>query len=100
MSKAKDQKPFALSDTLRDLALLRASDLDLAALVPSSPGSGTQQTERETAVEDSLESSHEYVRSARTVIKISDRGDVDAQGQRIEGIREKLSDVEAGLEDA
>lgn len=100
MSKAKDQKPFALPDILRDLALLRASDLDLAALIPATSVGDTQQTPENKAVEETLRSSYDYVRSARTVIKINDRGDVDVQGQRIESVREKLSNVEEGLGDA
>jgi hypothetical protein len=100
MSKTKDQKALPLSNTLRDLALLRASDLDLATLVPTTLGDNTRQSDENKAVEASLENSYDYVRSARTVMKINDRGDVDVQGQRIEGVREKLSNVEEGLADA
>ena len=32
--KAKEMKALPLSETLRDLALLRASEVDLAALLP------------------------------------------------------------------
>ncbi len=97
MSKTKDQKPFALTNTLRDLALLRASDLDFAALVPTTLADETQQTEESRAIEESLKNSYEYVRTTRAVLKANGRGDVDLQGQRIEGIRENLSDVEKGI---
>lgn len=100
MSNAKDQKPFTLGDTLRDIALLRASDIELAALVPATPVDSTTQVEGDKAIRESVKDSYDYVRSARNVIKISDRGDVDAQGQRIEHVREKLSNVEEGLVDA
>ncbi|XP_006460957.1 hypothetical protein AGABI2DRAFT_192538, partial [Agaricus bisporus var. bisporus H97] len=96
----KDQKPFVLPDTLQDLALLRASDLDLGTLVPTTPitKDGTQtQVQKEDdelqAVEESLKNSYEYVRSARNVVRIKDRGDVDVQGQRIERAREELANV-------
>ncbi|KAJ3574662.1 hypothetical protein NP233_g1628 [Leucocoprinus birnbaumii] len=97
MSKSKDQKVLSLQDTLRDLALLRTSDIDLAALVPSASADAIQQSEENKAIEASLQSSYDYVRSARNVMKINDRGDVDAEGRRIEVIREKLSQVEEGL---
>lgn len=106
----KDQKPFVLPDTLQDLALLRASDLDLGTLVPTNPiatkAGGTLQTQVQKeddelqAVEESLKNSYEYVRSARNVVRIKDRGDVDVQGQRIERAREELANVEEGLVDA
>lgn len=98
MSKSKDQKALSLQDTLRDLALLRASDVDLAALVPkTSSADNTQQSDENKAIEASLENSYDYVRSARTVMKINDRGDVDVEGRHIEGVREKLSHLEEGL---
>lgn len=100
MSKTKDQKPFALTDTLRDLALLRASDLDLAALVPATSADETQKIEESKAVEESLKTSYEYVRSTRAVLKTNDRGGVDLQGQQIEGIRVNLSNVEEGVKNA
>ncbi|KXN93406.1 hypothetical protein AN958_00332, partial [Leucoagaricus sp. SymC.cos] len=99
MSKAKDQKALPLSNTLRDLALLRASDLDLTTLVPVPSANSTQQSEENKAIEASLENSYDYVRLARAVMKINDREDVDVQGHRIEGVREKLSNIEDGLVD-
>jgi hypothetical protein len=96
----KDGKPFVLSDTLRDLALLRASDLDLATLVPTTVTKNSTQAQEDETVEESLKNSYHYVRSARNIVKTNDRGDVDAQGQRIEHVREELSNVDEGLVNA
>jgi hypothetical protein len=96
----KDGKPFVLSDTLRDLALLRASDLDLATLVPTTVTKDDTQVKEGEAAEESLKNSYQYIRLARNIVKTNDRGDVDVQGQRIERVREELSNVDEGLMDA
>lgn len=89
-----------LSDTLRDLALLRASDLDLATLVPTTVTKDDTQVKEGEAAEESLKNSYQYIRLARNIVKTNDRGDVDVQGQRIERVREELSNVDEGLMDA
>ncbi|KII92239.1 hypothetical protein PLICRDRAFT_465922 [Plicaturopsis crispa FD-325 SS-3] len=85
------QKPFPLGDTLRDLALLRASDIDLSSLVPAKTTPPTDA---------SVERSYEFVKEARAAIRIMDRGDVDAQGARVESVREKLEDVVKGISES
>lgn len=93
---SKDVKPFALGDTLRDLALLRASDVDLSALVPSNAEeSSTNDINNE--VEKAVESSYDFVREARAAIKIHNRGDTDIQGKRVEELRGRLEEVQDGV---
>ncbi|OSX55805.1 hypothetical protein POSPLADRAFT_1063499 [Postia placenta MAD-698-R-SB12] len=102
MSKAK-ANPLPLGDALRDLALLRASDCDLSSVLPpASPSSaeassvGTDENTR--AVHESVAKSYEFVREARAVIKLLDRGVVDRQGGRVEDVRARLEDVGRGLD--
>ncbi|KAH8997660.1 hypothetical protein EDB86DRAFT_2769690, partial [Lactarius hatsudake] len=83
--RKKDAPPLALEDTLRDLAILRASGVDLAAVLAS------------TTADTSVARSYEFARAARAAITISNRGDVEAQVERVNDVREKLEDVAAGL---
>lgn len=111
-SKRKDATtapPLALEDTLRDLAILRASSVDLAAVLASTtaapvsttplPTTAADTTEEAAAMEVSVLRSYEFARVARAAIKIRNRGDVEAQVERVNDVRGKLEDVAAGLRD-
>lgn len=88
--------PLPLSSTLHDLALLRASDLDFATLLPPSTSSRTGNDDPE--VEQSVQRSLEFSREARAALKLLHTDAVDKQGARLDGVREKLEDVVQGLE--
>jgi hypothetical protein len=97
---SKSQKPLPLSDTLRDLALLRTSDLDLLSLVPGStktdPPTEASQSKK-ADIDACVEKSYEFAREARSAIKILNRGDVDRLGEKLEELRSQLEDVKEGL---
>ena len=111
--KRKDAPPLALEDTLRDLAILRASDVDLAAVLastttatasvstplPTTAATSDAVEEAAAAMEVSVSRSYEFARAARVAIKIKNRGDVEAQVERVNNVRGKLEDVAAGLRD-
>ena len=100
MSSKPKSNPFALEDTLRDLALLRASDLDLSSLLTATTSPKTPvQPEGQSEVDISVELSYEFAREARKAIKIQNREGVDVQGERVEEARSKLEGVLHGLED-
>ncbi|EIW62439.1 uncharacterized protein TRAVEDRAFT_68881 [Trametes versicolor FP-101664 SS1] len=88
--------PLPLSSTLHDLALLRASDLDFATLLPPSTSSRTEKDD--PAVEQSVQRSLEFSREARAALKLLHTDAVDKQGARVDDVREKLEDVVQGLE--
>ncbi|KAH9060373.1 hypothetical protein EDB83DRAFT_911671 [Lactarius deliciosus] len=99
-ARKKDAPPLVLEDTLRDLAILRASGVDLAAVLASTTASAVPvSTTTATASDTSVVRSYEFARAARAAIGISNRGDVEAQVERVNDVREKLEDVAAGLED-
>lgn len=90
-------KPLPLSETLRDLALLRASDLDLASLLPktsSSPSTNKQGND----IEVSVTLSYNFASEARQAIRIMNRGEIDMQGTKVESVRSGLEDLLQGLE--
>lgn len=105
---APKQNPLPLSDTLRDLALLRASDLDFASVLAESEPSSTQLESSNTApensvtddVRDSVQRSYEFVSEARAALKILNRNEVDKEGLRVDEVRGRLEDVLQGLEGA
>ncbi|KAJ7755706.1 hypothetical protein DFH07DRAFT_487578 [Mycena maculata] len=94
---SKDVKPLVLDATLRDLAFLRAFDLDVASLVPSSV---TQTSLTPDTADSTVERSYEFARQARTAIKIYN-GDVDLEnvGAGLEAIRTKVQELSNGLHD-
>ena len=103
-----DSKPLPLEATLHDLAILRASDIDLSKCIPNAsdsnipdgssdssshrPGGATNERDR------LLDQSYEYVKEGRSAIRLLHRGDVDVQGSRGDSIRETLEDIVSGLE--
>ncbi|KIY66218.1 hypothetical protein CYLTODRAFT_423657 [Cylindrobasidium torrendii FP15055 ss-10] len=94
---AKDTKPLALGDTLRDLALLRASGVDLAALVPASSGSAPR-TDAESAADEAVARSEAFIQSARMALKVHDAGKVDIVGAKLEGLREGIEDLASQIQ--
>ncbi|KAG8814011.1 helicase, partial [Serendipita sp. 399] len=86
--------PFSV--TLRDLAILRASGVDLATVLePQEPSSNGE----------SLERSREFIKEARAALKIANSDSVDRQGASIEellsmgrGKRERTSTLRPGEE--
>lgn len=90
-------KPLPLSDTLRDLALLRVSDIELSSLIPSSTANKTENTDSND-VDLIVKRSYEFAQEARNAIKILNRGDVEMQGGKVESVRSQLEDVLKGLE--
>ncbi|KAJ8494555.1 hypothetical protein ONZ45_g13205 [Pleurotus djamor] len=93
--KAKDVKAFPISDTLRDLALLRASDVDLSTLV--TPQSSASAGPVDEATKKAVDLSYTYVAETRKTVAINNKGNVDVLGEEIEGLRGKLDEVSEGL---
>jgi ribose 1,5-bisphosphokinase PhnN len=48
-------------------------------------------------VNASVARSHEFAQAARAVIKIKNRGDVEAQGERVNDVRGQLEEVVEGF---
>ncbi|KAJ2913474.1 hypothetical protein MD484_g6942, partial [Candolleomyces efflorescens] len=90
--KAKDTKALPLSDTLRDLALLRASDVDLAALLPAN-STNNSNASSDGAVEESVANSSEFIKEARKTLKVQDRGEAEIQGKKLDVVRSKFEEV-------
>lgn len=106
--------PLPLGDTLRDLALLRAADLDLSTLLPPaavSSAAGPAESRADPAaaagkhsgedeiVQQSVERSYAFAKEARAVIRLLDRGSVDTEGAKLEEVRGKLEDVLRALDE-
>lgn len=105
-AKAATNHPLSLEDTLHDLAVIRSSDIDLASVLASAmpPPSPVPPMPTATAtaapvadVNASVARSHEFAQAARAVIKIKNRGDVEAQGERVNDVRGQLEEVVEGF---
>ncbi len=90
---SKSATPLPFGDTLKDLALLRASDIDFSSLLPP-PSSG----EGDLAIDSSVARSYEFVKESRVALKLHYRNDVEKQGTRVEDVRSRLEDVLNGLD--
>lgn len=90
--------PLGLEDTLHDLAVIRSSDIDLAAILASAMSEPSPMAAAPLAdVCASVAHSHEFVQAARAAIKIKNKGDVEAQGERVNDVRGQLEEVVEGL---
>ena len=108
----KQTHPLPLSSTLHDLALLRASDLDFASLLPqpsqpaktdsaataTNASSSPSSDPHDAAVEDSVQRSLEFSREARAALKLLHTDAVEREGGRLEDVRGRLEDVMSGLD--
>jgi hypothetical protein len=101
MSKNKG-KNLTFAEVLRDLALIRASDLDLTSLLPPSEISNQSNSQSQHPEVDEIESSftqsQEFITAARAALRTMNRGDADVQGDKIEKLRSQLEAVQAGLD--
>jgi chaperonin cofactor prefoldin len=84
--------PLPLNETLRDLAVLRATDADLAEILPNLLVEGDK-----SEVLQSVEKSYELVKEARDALRMYNQGKVEKQGERLEEVRERLEQVLEGL---
>jgi hypothetical protein len=92
-TKGKEQ-PLPFADILRDLALLRATDVNLAGVFSEAD----EVTMRDAGVESSVQQSYEFVKEARAAVRIQNRGTLDGVGENLECLREGLEEVLKGLE--
>jgi hypothetical protein len=99
VAKAATNSPLSLEDTLHDLAVIRASDIDLAAILASTmPATAPDTiTSHPHPADASVARSHEFAQAARAAIKIRNKGDVEAEGERVNDVRGRLEVVVEGL---
>ncbi|KAG1896014.1 uncharacterized protein F5891DRAFT_613454 [Suillus fuscotomentosus] len=90
--------PLPLHDTLQDLALLRASSVDLSGLIADDTTSSQASKEAE-GVEESTIQSYAFVREVRTALKMHNSGEAQNQATRIEKVQVELVDVLRSLSD-
>ncbi|KAI0665385.1 hypothetical protein C8Q78DRAFT_929826, partial [Trametes maxima] len=72
--------PLPLSSNLHDLALLRASDVDFAALLPSSTTSAPTSN---AALEDSVQRAIEFSRGSPAELKLLLTDAIEKEGARV-----------------
>ncbi|KAJ3553567.1 hypothetical protein NM688_g3539 [Phlebia brevispora] len=75
---ASKANPLPLDETLRDLALLRACDIDLSSLLPGNTPDAANTSSGDASA--SVDRSYEFVKQARAALKILNRGEVRETG--------------------
>jgi len=93
MSSKKAQF-LPLADILHDLAVLRASGVEISKSLHDDT-----QTDP-TPVAASVASSYEYTQAARRTIRLHDSNSVEREGTRIDDLRSSLEDLLEELEAA
>ncbi|OAX36085.1 hypothetical protein K503DRAFT_328990 [Rhizopogon vinicolor AM-OR11-026] len=92
-------KPLPLHDTLRDLALLRASSVDLSDLLADDTAPQSSGNVEGVDAQESTTQSYAFVREARTVLRMHNSGETQKQAARIGKVQEELTDVLRSLSD-
>ncbi|KIJ67480.1 hypothetical protein HYDPIDRAFT_108256 [Hydnomerulius pinastri MD-312] len=88
-------KPLALSDTLRDLALLRASDVDFSDLLPAE--TSTAVTPENLELLRFTERSHEFAAETRAALRIYNSGELQRKRSEVLKVQGELDEVLKGL---
>lgn len=95
MSSSKS-KPLPLSDTLRDLALLRASGVDFSNVLSQEPSTRANTTEPPEVLR-STERSHEFVNETRGALRVYNSGELQRKRTDIQKVQGELDEVLKGL---
>jgi len=100
----RDAPALPLGDLLRDLALLRAADVDLTSVLaeskPTSASTKDSTSTQDDEVSASVERSQEFAKDARAALRVLNRGEVEKEGNRIDEVRSELEEIVQGLEGA
>ena len=91
--------PLPLGDVLRDLAVLRASDVDLSDGTTFPDAESTDSANEADGPQKSVQQSYEFVKEAREVLKVHQRGDLDKQVDKLGVLRSKLEELRGGARD-
>lgn len=96
---SKSRKPLPLSDILRDLALLRASALDIPEILKAAQQDSDVISPTSSSPESapSVAASYIYVATVRAAIKLKDSGKLGAEGKKIEDARNKYEELDVRL---
>lgn len=102
MPPSKQTTPFAAGGILEDLALLRASDVDVSSILQdvseTDPRSSTVESPVNSDASKSVADSYKFAAAARAAIRLHDRGDIDVAGGKVDKLVESLDDVLDGLQ--
>ncbi|KIJ23464.1 hypothetical protein M422DRAFT_39599 [Sphaerobolus stellatus SS14] len=92
-TSSKDKEPLPLSDLLRDLALIRASDTELSEILRATSASSESDNK-----DNVVDQSYTFVKEARAALRIQYRGDLDRVGNTLDHVREGLEEVLEGID--
>ncbi|KAG6378359.1 hypothetical protein JVT61DRAFT_14084 [Boletus reticuloceps] len=95
MSSSKS-KPLPLSDTLRDLAILRTSGVDFSSIL-SQEYSPEANTTKSVELSNATERSHEFVNETRGALKVYNSGELQRKHAEIQKVQGELDEVLKGL---
>ena len=101
LKKSADAQPLPLKDTLQDLAVIRAAEIDLSSVLQSfveNEGANASAPTQNAETEGSVKQSYDYVREARAAMRILHQGKADTEGGRVDAVRGELEEIVAGLE--
>ena len=98
MSSSKPN-PLPLGDVLRDLAVLRASDVDLSDGSTFPDAESADSANEADGTQKSVQQSYQFVKKAREALRVHQRGDLDKREDELKVLRSKLEEVRDGAQD-
>ena len=90
------QNPLPLGDVLRDLAVLRASDVDLSDGMSFPDVEPSDSANEADGTRKSVQQSYHFGREAREALKVHQRGDIDKEGDKLDVLRGQLEVLRDG----
>jgi hypothetical protein len=91
--------PLPLGEVLRDLAVLRASDVDLSDGATFPDAESTDSANEVDGTQKSVQQSYQFVSEARDVLKVHQRGDLNEQVDKLGILCSKLEELRGGARD-
>ena len=88
--------PLPLGDVLRDLAVLRASDVDLSDGTSFPDAESSDSANEADGTRKSVQQSYQFGREAREALKVHQRGDIDKEGDKLDALHSQLEELRDG----
>lgn len=90
--------PLPLGKVLRDLAILRASNVNLSDGTTFPDAESADSANSVDGTQQSVQQSYQFVKETREALRVHQRGDLDKQGDELDILRSKLEEVRDGAQ--
>ena len=89
--------PLPLGDVLRDLAVLRATDVEPSGGTTLPDAESADSTRGVDGSQQFVQHSYQFVKEARGALRIQQQCDLDKQEEKLSLLRSKLEELQDGV---